>query len=101
MISPGGLPKQPVDDPMFRFLVAIQLLLAAATYGCEAVPRMSRANIISVQIGLDDVGFSPGQIDGKWGAGTEQALAAWQQAHDLKPTGKFDSRSETRTVRKK
>ena len=76
---------------MFRFLVAIQLLLAAATYGQEAVPRMSRDDIISVQIGLDDVGFSPGQIDGKWGAGTEQALAAWQQAHGLKPTGKFDS----------
>jgi lipoprotein-anchoring transpeptidase ErfK/SrfK len=52
--------------------------------------QMSRDEIISVQIGLDDVGFSPGQIDGKWGAATEQALAAWQQAHDLKPTGKFD-----------
>jgi len=51
---------------------------------------MSRDDIISVQIGLDDVGFSPGQIDGKWGGATEQALAAWQQAHDLKPTGKFD-----------
>jgi lipoprotein-anchoring transpeptidase ErfK/SrfK len=76
---------------MIRILAAIQLLLAAATYGQEAVPRMSRDDIISVQIGLDDVGFSPGQIDGKWGAGTEQALAAWQQAHDLKPTGKFDN----------
>jgi lipoprotein-anchoring transpeptidase ErfK/SrfK len=75
---------------MIRFLVAISLLLGATTYGQEAAPAMSRDEIISVQIGLDDVGFSPGQIDGKWGAVTEQALAAWQQAHDLKPTGKFD-----------
>jgi lipoprotein-anchoring transpeptidase ErfK/SrfK len=75
---------------MIRFLAAISLLLGAATYGQEAVPAMSRDEIISLQIGLDDVGFSPGQIDGKWGTVTEQALAAWQQAHDLKPTGKFD-----------
>jgi lipoprotein-anchoring transpeptidase ErfK/SrfK len=66
------------------------LLLAVSAFGQESVTKMSHDDIISVQIGLDDVGFSPGQIDGKWGAGTEQALAAWQQAHDLKPTGKFD-----------
>jgi len=66
------------------------LLLAASVFSQESAPRMSREEIISVQIGLDDLGFSPGQIDGKWGAGTEQALAAWQQAHDLKSTGKFD-----------
>jgi lipoprotein-anchoring transpeptidase ErfK/SrfK len=76
---------------MLRFLVAITLLFVAVAYGQESAPKMSRDDIISVQIGLDDVGFSPGQIDGKWGAGTEQALAAWQQAHDLKPTGKFDN----------
>src|SRR5438105_3633864 len=76
---------------MIRFLAAITLLLGAAMDGQEAAPAKSRDEIISVQIGLDDIGFSPGQIDGKWGAVTEQALAAWQQAHDLKPTGKFDS----------
>jgi lipoprotein-anchoring transpeptidase ErfK/SrfK len=66
------------------------LMLTVSAFGQEAAPPMSRDEIISVQIGLDDVGFSPGQIDGKWGAVSEQALAAWQQAHDLKPTGKFD-----------
>ena len=76
---------------MPRFLVAISLLFVATAYGQESAPKMSPDDIISVQIGLDDVGFSPGQIDGKWGAGTERALAAWQQVHDLKPTGKFDN----------
>lgn len=66
------------------------LVLAVSAFGQESAPKMSREEIISVQIGLDDAGFSPGQIDGKWGGATEQALAAWQQAHDLKPTGKFD-----------
>lgn len=66
---------------------AVLLLFIGSVHG----QQMSREEIISVQIGLDDVGFSPGQIDGKWGAATEQALTAWQQAHDLKPTGKFDT----------
>ena len=44
-----------------------------------------------MQITLDDAGFSPGRIDGSWGPMSQQALAAWQQAHDLPPTGVFDS----------
>ena len=70
--------------------IAVGMLLLMAAISTFA-QQMSRDEIISVQIGLDDVGFSPGQIDGKWGAMTEQAMAAWQQAHDLKPTGKFDA----------
>jgi lipoprotein-anchoring transpeptidase ErfK/SrfK len=76
---------------MLRILVAILMLIAVAAYGQEPAPAMSREDVISIQIGLDEAGFSPGSIDGKWGALTEQALAAWQQTHDLKPTGKFDT----------
>jgi lipoprotein-anchoring transpeptidase ErfK/SrfK len=67
------------------------LLLAASAFAEETAPAMSRDDIVSVQIGLDEAGFSPGLIDGKWGAMTAQALAAWQQVHDLKPTGRFDA----------
>jgi len=56
------------DDLMIRFLAAFSLLFVAATYAQESPPKMSRDDIISIQIGLDDVGFSLGQIDGKWGA---------------------------------
>lgn len=75
---------------MLRFLVAILILTAVAAHGQQPAPAMSRDEIVSIQIGLDEAGFSPGSIDGKWGAMTEQALAAWQQTHDLRPTGKFD-----------
>jgi lipoprotein-anchoring transpeptidase ErfK/SrfK len=67
------------------------LLLAASVVAQEAEPKIPRDDVVAIQIGLDDAGFSCGQIDGRWGGMTEQALAAWQQAHDLKPTGRFDA----------
>ncbi len=67
------------------------LVTAISALGQEAAPRNSREDVISIQIGLDDAGFSPGQIDGNWGGMTRQALAAWQQANELKPTGEFDA----------
>lgn len=51
---------------------------------------MTRDEIVSLQATLDDAGFSPGLIDGSWGSQSRQAMAAWQTAHDLKPTGEFD-----------
>src|SRR5579862_2545586 len=68
-------------------IVTVLLLVTAPAFG----QQMSRDEIVSVQIILDDAGFSPGQIDGKWGGQTQIALSAWQQAHDLKPTGEFDT----------
>ena len=77
-----------VEARITTIVIWTVLLLAATAVRGQ---QMSRDEIVSLQIGLDDAGFSSGQIDGKWGAATEQALAAWQQAHDLKSTGKFDN----------
>jgi len=67
------------------------LVTVVSAFGQEPAPKISREDVISIQIGLDDAGFSPGQIDGKWGGMARQALAAWQQANELKPTGEFDA----------
>jgi len=66
------------------------LLIPISVSGQETSSKISREDVISIQIGLDDAGFSCGQIDGKWGGMTRQALAAWQQANALKATGEFD-----------
>ena len=75
-----------------RCIAAVVILLAAVSaFGQEPAPKMLREDAISIQIGLDDAGFSCGQIDGKWGGMTRQALAAWQRANGLKASGEFDA----------
>lgn len=60
-------------------------------YWCVVAGAMTRDEIISLQVTLDDAGYSPGLIDGSFGGLTHQALAAWQSAHGVKPTGEFDA----------
>jgi len=77
---------------MLRTILSLMfLVMSVCAFAQEPVPEISRDDMVSVQIELDEAGFSPGQIDGKWGGMTEQALVAWQQANGLKPTGEFDA----------
>lgn len=70
-----------------RRVLTIGWLLCATVVTAQ---KMSRDEVVALQITLDQAGFSPGTIDGKWGGQTEQALAAWQESNGLKPTGNFD-----------
>ena len=45
----------------------------------KAKPKMSRDTITKLQVFLDREGFSPGVIDGAWGANVSKAIAAWQE----------------------
>ena len=72
-------------------VAVVILMMAIGVSAQEPAPKISREDVISIQIGLDDAGFSCGQIDGKWGGMTRQALTAWQQANGLKATGEFDA----------
>jgi lipoprotein-anchoring transpeptidase ErfK/SrfK len=74
--------------------VNLILLLVAATACGEAtsqpaVPSAFR-KAITLQLGLEHAGFSPGLIDGKAGAKTSYAIEEFQRANALAVTGKPD-----------
>ena len=47
-------------------------------------------SVAKLQVLLDRAGFSPGEIDGRWGDNTELALTWFQKDAGLKPTGIAD-----------
>ncbi|PAP75281.1 L,D-transpeptidase family protein [Rubrivirga marina] len=47
-------------------------------------------SVVKLQTLLDRAGFSPGQIDGRWGDNTELALSWFQKAEGLRVTGIAD-----------
>ncbi|MDT0631082.1 L,D-transpeptidase family protein [Rubrivirga sp. S365] len=48
-------------------------------------------SVVKLQVLLDRAGFSPGQIDGRWGDNTELAVAWLQKVEGLKTTGIVDA----------
>lgn len=57
-----------------------------------AVARAAEVDdaVLATQVALDRTWFSVGEIDGRDGANTRRALAAFQRTHDLPPTGAID-----------
>jgi lipoprotein-anchoring transpeptidase ErfK/SrfK len=68
---------------MFAFL----LLLPASAAHAQKAPAPDARQTLALQVALDKAGYSAGEIDGKVGPKTRQALAAYQKSAGLQPTG--------------
>jgi len=50
----------------------------------------SREDYVRIQLLLQEAGFNPGTIDGRWGPQTQGAMADFQRASGLSPSGRPD-----------
>src|SRR5262245_46972557 len=68
----------------------------SAPSGKGRTRALSTATIITEEILLDRAGFSPGQIDAQAGSNDQKALAAFQGANGIKPSGRLDTETWNR-----
>lgn len=56
----------------------------------QITPESADSGVVRAQILLDRAHFSPGEIDGRWGDNLRVAIAGYQAARMLNPTGVVD-----------
>ena len=62
----------------------------AATESPTLTPGATGTSVTRAQILLDRAGFSPGEIDGRFGPDLQIAVEGYRERHQLKPSGNID-----------
>ena len=70
--------------PLVGMLAAV---IAASTVPLQSQKAETCGDALATQVLLDRRGFSPGEIDGRWGPNAGRAMAAFERSANLPPTG--------------
>lgn len=65
----------------------------------DQIPDAEPRPLMQAQVVLDRLGFTPGVVDGKEGLSTRNAVSGFQEANDLKVTGKLDDATRAALVK--
>ena len=65
----------------------------------QPYPDPEQRPLMQAQVVLDRLGFTPGVVDGKPGLSTRNAIAGFQQANQLTPTGTLDQPTSAALLR--
>ena len=85
-VPPPVPPAAPPPIPVLRPLPPVVQPLPPP----PAEPSVPVDVVFAIQVRLDRAHFSTGGIDGRWGAKSEKALAAWQKKNGQPATGQID-----------
>jgi lipoprotein-anchoring transpeptidase ErfK/SrfK len=83
--------------PFLPFLAACGLLANAAIArppasedAVKSLPGITAADVVRLQIYLDEQNFGPGKIDGQYGGFTRKSWLRYQESQGMKPVDTFD-----------
>ena len=69
------------------YIILLGVLLAPGIAAAQKSTAADAQQTLAVQVALDRAGFSPGEIDGRGGPKTRQAMAAFQKSSNVQPSG--------------